>query len=60
MMLWWVLSFVICFNIGIVYLYIVGLKLLRLIIWYESDIYFLFGDRIYIIKNGIFVNGVFN
>ena len=39
MMSWRVLSSVICPNTGIVYSHIVGLKLLRLIIWYESDIY---------------------
>lgn len=60
MMSWRVLSSVICPNTGIVYSHIVGLKLLRLIIWYESDIYLLPGDRIHTTKNGIFVNGVFN
>ncbi|WP_368542574.1 anti-adapter protein IraM [Enterobacter soli] len=60
MMSWRVLSSVICPNTGIVYSNIVGLKLIRLIIWYESDIYLLPGDRIHTVKNGIFINGVFS
>ncbi|EFA7376135.1 TPA: anti-adapter protein IraM [Klebsiella pneumoniae] len=59
-MSWRVLSSVICPNTGIVYSSIVGLRLLRLIIWYESDIYLLPGDRIHPTKNGVFINGTFS
>ncbi|HDX4396353.1 TPA: anti-adapter protein IraM [Enterobacter bugandensis] len=59
-MSWRVLSSMICPNTGIVYSCIVGLKLLRLIIWYESDIYLLPGDRLYPTKNGVFINGTFS
>jgi len=60
MMSWRVISSVICPSTGIVYSYIVGVKLLRLIIWYESDIYLVPGDRIHPSKDGIFINGTFN
>ncbi|HAS1785380.1 TPA: anti-adapter protein IraM [Enterobacter cloacae] len=59
-MAWRVLSSVICPNTGIVYSCIVGMKLIRLIIWYESDIYLVPGDRIHPTKNGIFINGEFS
>lgn len=59
MMSWRVLSSVICPSTGIVYSHIVGLRLLRLIIWYESDIYLLPGDRIHPSKEGVFINGIF-
>ena len=38
-MSWRVISSVICPNTGIVYSSILGLKFLKLIIWYESDVY---------------------
>ena len=38
-MSWRVISSVICPNTGIVYSSILGLKFLKLIIWYESDLY---------------------
>lgn len=59
-MSWRVISSVICPNTGIVYSGIVGLKLLRLIIWYESDIYLVPGDRIHPTKNGVFINGTYS
>lgn len=46
-MSWRVISSVICPNTGIVYSSILGLKFLKLIIWYESDVYLYPGDRIY-------------
>lgn len=58
-MSWRVISSVICPNTGIVYSSILGLKFLKLIIWYESDVYLYPGDRIYPTKNGVFINGVF-
>ncbi|MCE2004292.1 anti-adapter protein IraM [Enterobacter asburiae] len=59
-MSWRVLSSVICPSTGIVYSSIVGLKLIRVIIWYESDIYLVPGDRIHPTKNGVFINGTFS
>ena len=59
-MSWRVISSIICPNTGIVYSSIQGMKFLRLIIWYESDVYLCPGDRIYPTKNGIFINGIFS
>lgn len=60
MMSWRVLGSVICPKTGIVYSNIVRLKSIRLMIWYESDIFLLPGDRVRAVKNGIFINGVFS
>jgi len=59
-MSWRVISSVICPNTGIVYSSIQGLKFLKLIIWYESDVFLYPGDRIYPTKNGIFINGTYS
>ncbi|MEI9481121.1 anti-adapter protein IraM [Enterobacter cancerogenus] len=59
-MSWRVISSIICPNTGIVYSSILGLKFLKLIIWYESDVYLYPGDRIYPTKKGVFINGIYS
>ncbi|HDS9360614.1 TPA: lycopene biosynthesis protein [Enterobacter chengduensis] len=57
-MAWKVMSSVICPNTGIVYTAIVGMKFLKMIIWYESNVFLRAGDIIKPSKNGMIINGV--
>lgn len=58
-MAWKVMSSIICPDTGIVYSSITSMKLLKLIIWYESDVYLYPGDIITPTQSGVIINGRF-